>query len=56
VLSVIGSLINVPKAFDESALIDDATKFQIFYKIILPLSKLMIVYKVLTSFMSPWME
>lgn len=46
----------VPKALDESALIDGATKFQIFYKIILPLSKPIMVYTVLTSFMAPWMD
>lgn len=46
----------VPKALDESALIDGATRFQIFYKIILPLSKPMIVHTVLTSFMAPWMD
>lgn len=46
----------IPKALDESALIDGATKFQIFYKIILPLSKPIMVYTVLTSFMAPWMD
>lgn len=46
----------VPKALDESARIDGATKFQVFYKIVLPLSKPMIVYTVLTSFMAPWMD
>ena len=46
----------VPKALDESALIDGATRFQIFYKIILPLSKPIMVYTVLTSFMAPWMD
>lgn len=46
----------VPKALDEAARIDGATRFQIFYKIILPLSKPMIVYTILTSFMAPWMD
>lgn len=46
----------VPKALDESALIDGATKFQIFYKIILPLSKPIMVFTILTSFMAPWMD
>lgn len=46
----------IPKALDEAALIDGATKFQVFHKIILPLSKPMIVYTVLTSFMAPWMD
>lgn len=46
----------VPKALDESALLDGATKFQVFSKIILPLSKPMIIYTVMTSFMAPWMD
>lgn len=46
----------IPKALDEAARIDGATRFQVFYKIILPLSKPMIVYTVLTSFMAPWMD
>jgi len=46
----------IPKALDESALIDGATKFQIFHKIILPLSKPIMVFTVLTSFMAPWMD
>lgn len=46
----------VPKALDEAARIDGATRFQVFYKIILPLSKPMIVYTILTSFMAPWMD
>lgn len=46
----------ISKAIDEAAMIDGATKFQIFYKITLPLSKPIIVYQVLTSFMGPWAE
>lgn len=46
----------IPKALDEAAIIDGATKFQVFYKVILPLSKPMIIYTVLTSFMAPWMD
>ena len=44
------------KQIDEAAMVDGATKFQIFYKITLPLSKPIIVYTVLTSFMAPWAE
>lgn len=46
----------IPKSLDESALIDGATRFQIFSKIILPLSKPIIVYTILTTFMAPWMD
>ena len=46
----------MPKALDESAQIDGATKFQIFTKITFPLAKPIIVYTSLTAFMSPWMD
>lgn len=42
----------VSKTLDEAAEIDGATKAQIFGKIILPLSKPIIVYTVLTTFMT----
>lgn len=46
----------IPKAIDEAAWIDGATKFQVFTKITMPLSKPIIVYTVLQSFSSPWMD
>jgi arabinogalactan oligomer / maltooligosaccharide transport system permease protein len=46
----------IPKTLDEAACIDGATKFQVFSKIIIPLSKPIIVYTVLTSFMGPWLD
>lgn len=46
----------IPNAIDESAYLDGATKSQIFLKITLPLSKPIIVYTVLTSFMAPWVD
>ena len=46
----------VPKALDESAYLDGATKFQVFSKITIPLSKPIVVYTVLTSFLSPWLD
>ena len=45
----------IPKALDEAAIIDGATKWQTFTKITIPLSKPIIVYTVLTSFMAPWL-
>ena len=44
----------ISKSIDEAAMIDGATKSQIFFKITLPLSKPIIVYTILTSFMGPW--
>lgn len=46
----------LPKGLDEAAYLDGATKFQIFTKITLPLSKPIVIYTVLTSFMAPWMD
>lgn len=46
----------IPKALDESAMLDGASQAQIFFKITLPLSKPIIVYTALTAFMGPWMD
>lgn len=46
----------IPKAIDEAAFIDGATKWQVFTRITLPLSKPIIVYTVLQSFMAPWID
>ena len=45
-----------PFAIDEAAMIDGCTRWQIFTKITLPLSKPLIVYTVLTAFMGPWVD
>lgn len=44
----------IPKSLDEAARVDGATQFQVFYKIILPLSKPIIIYTILMGFMGPW--
>ena len=46
----------MPKALDEAARIDGATRFQILYQMIIPLSKPIIIYTMLVSFMSPWCD
>ena len=51
-----GFLDTMPRAIDEAAEIDGATKWQVFIHIGLPLSKPMIVYTALTSFMAPWVD
>ena len=51
-----GYMDTIPKALDEAAMIDGATRWQTFTKITLPLCKPMIVYQVITSFMAPWMD
>ncbi|MBQ4434657.1 MAG: sugar ABC transporter permease [Clostridia bacterium] len=44
----------LPKSLDEAARVDGATRFQVLKKIILPLSKPIVIYTVLTAFMGPW--
>lgn len=44
----------ISKSLDEAARIDGATRFQIFYKIIMPLAKPIVIYTILTAFMAPW--
>ncbi|GAB6928829.1 maltosaccharide ABC transporter permease MalD [Paenibacillus sp. JCM 10914] len=51
-----GFLDTIPRSLDEAAKIDGATNFQIFRKIILPLSKPMITYMGLTMFVGPWVD
>ncbi len=46
----------VPKSLDEAAFIDGATRAQIFWKITLPLSKPIVIYTVLVSFIAPWCD
>jgi len=46
----------IPKSLDEAAYLDGATKFQVFTKVTIPLSKPIIVYTVLTSFIAPWVD
>lgn len=44
----------IPKTLDEAARVDGATRWQVFYKVIMPLSKPIIIYTVLMGFMAPW--
>lgn len=46
----------IPSSIDEAARLDGATNFQVFTKITLPMSKPILVYTLLTSFMGPWSD
>lgn len=46
----------IPRSIDEAAMIDGATKNQVFWKITLPMSKPIVVYTILTSFIAPWVD
>jgi arabinogalactan oligomer/maltooligosaccharide transport system permease protein len=44
----------IPKSLDEAARVDGATRFQVFKRVILPLSKPIVIYTILMGFMAPW--
>ena len=46
----------IPRSLDEAARVDGATRWEVFYKLTLPLSKPIIIYTVLMGFMAPWGE
>ena len=55
-LQLTGVLQNIPGELYEAAILDGCTRWQVFSKITLPLSKPIIVYTVLTAFMAPWLD
>lgn len=46
----------IPKTIDEAAYIDGASKWDVFTKITIPLSKPIITYTLITAFMGPWVD
>ena len=46
----------VPKSLDDAARIDGASRSRTFFKIILPLSKSIIIYTILVSIVAPWCD
>ncbi len=46
----------IPKTIDEAAYIDGATKWDVFRKITIPLSKPIIVYTLMLTFIAPWVD
>jgi len=46
----------IPKSLDEAAYIDGATKWYVFTRITIPLSKPIIMYTLLEAFMIPWAD
>lgn len=51
-----GYLSQIPKDLDESAMLDGASKWQIFFKIIMPLSVPILSFVAVGLFMAPWMD
>ena len=46
----------IPKELDESAKFDGCTKWGVFVRITLPMSRPVITYTVLTTFIAPWVD
>ncbi|KAA8818058.1 sugar ABC transporter permease [Bifidobacterium vespertilionis] len=51
-----GYMDTIPMSLDEAAMIDGCTRWQVFTKIIIPISKPMLVYQAITSFLGPWLD
>lgn len=51
-----GYMDTIPTSLDEAALLDGCTRFQVFYKIIIPICKPMIVYQAIIGFLGPWLD
>ena len=46
----------IPKALDEAAMIDGASRARVFLTMIIPMSKPIIIYTALVAFMAPWCD
>lgn len=46
----------IPKALDEAAMIDGASRARIFFTMTIPMSKPIIIYTALVAFMAPWCD
>ena len=44
----------IPRSLDEAARIDGASRARIFFKIIMPMAKPIIIYTVMMAFIAPW--
>ncbi|HIT05848.1 MAG TPA: ABC transporter permease subunit [Candidatus Scybalocola faecipullorum] len=51
-----GFLDTVPVALREAAYLDGASEAKVFFKVVMPMSKPIIVYTVISSFLVPWMD
>ena len=51
-----GFMDTIPFSLDEAATLDGCTKWQVFTKVILPVTKPMIVYQAIIGFLTPWLD
>jgi len=46
----------IPRSLDEAAMLDGATRNGVFWKIILPTSRPIVIYTAITAFIAPWVD
>lgn len=46
----------ISRSMIEAAKLDGASEFEVFWKVIIPLSKPIIVYTIISAFLTPWMD
>lgn len=46
----------IPRAIDEAAMIDGASRWTVFSRITMPLSKPIVVYTIMQAFLAPWLD
>jgi len=51
-----GFMDTIPVSMDEAAVLDGCTKWQVFTRIILPVTKPMMVYQAIVGFLTPWLD
>lgn len=51
-----GFLDTIPTSLHEAAYLDGANEAVIFFRVVMPMSKPIIVYTVISSFLAPWMD
>jgi len=51
-----GFMDTIPSSLDEAATLDGCNKWQVFTKIILPITRPMIVYQAIIGFLTPWLD
>ncbi|MBQ1492663.1 MAG: carbohydrate ABC transporter permease [Blautia sp.] len=56
ILIMRGFMLGIPKELDEAAYIDGCTKWQLYYRIILPVCKPAIATRFITDFLATWNE
>ena len=46
----------LPRSLEEAAVLDGASQWTVFWRVTIPLSKPIIIYTIITSFISPWCD